>query len=74
LLPALWSPELSSGYGIIIGSIILVTVDAVHCKAGFWAAVAAWVIGCRNASVHLHPHVDSPIHRQRKTHRWHDGD
>ena len=45
LLPALWSPALSSGYGIIIGSIILVTVDAVRCKAGFWAAVAAWVIG-----------------------------
>jgi hypothetical protein len=44
LLPALWSPALSSGYGITIGS-ILVTVVAVRCKAGFWAAMAPWVIG-----------------------------
>jgi hypothetical protein len=33
-------------YSIIVGSLILVIMVARRCKVGFWAGVAAWVIGC----------------------------
>jgi len=47
---SLWPPSFtvsaqSGGLGIILGSIVLVIVVALRCKAGFWAGVAAWVIG-----------------------------
>jgi hypothetical protein len=50
---------LSIDLGIIAGSVILVTIVAVRCKAGFWAAVAAWVIGF--AAMFLYIVIATPI-------------
>jgi hypothetical protein len=40
-------------YGIIVGNVILVTIVAVRCKAGFWSAVAAFVIGFAAMALYL---------------------
>jgi hypothetical protein len=47
------SPRPLTGYGIIFGDVILVTIVAVRCKAGFWAAVTACVIGFAAMSLYL---------------------
>ena len=47
------SPRPLIGYGIIFGNVLLVTIVAVRCKTGFWAGVAACVIGFAALSLYL---------------------
>jgi hypothetical protein len=53
LLPRLSSLRPWAGYGIIVGNVILVTIVAIRCKAGFWSAVAACVIGFAAMALYL---------------------